>query len=53
MEGEPETSASILLAFLHAMLKFPQVERKEEIDLLVAENRLPLWSDSSQLSYVS
>lgn len=55
MEGGSDTSASMILAFIHAMIKFPQVQRKaqEEIDSVVAEDRSPLWSDYAQLPYVS
>lgn len=55
MEGGSDTSSSMILAFLHAMIKFPQVQKKaqKEIDSVVAEDRSPLWSDYAQLPYVS
>lgn len=55
MEGGSDTSSSILLAFLHAMIKFPQVQKKaqREIDSVVTEDRSPLWSDYTALPYVS
>lgn len=54
MEGGSDTSSSIILAFLHAMIKFPQVQRKaqHEIDSIIGEDRSPLWSDYARLPYV-
>ena len=55
MEGGSDTSSSMILAFIHAMIKFPNVQKRAqaEIDAVVGENRSPVWSDYSQLSYVS
>ncbi|TAQ84218.1 hypothetical protein B7494_g7455 [Chlorociboria aeruginascens] len=54
MEGGSDTSSSIILAFIHAMIKFPHVQKKaqEEIDRIVQEDRSPVWSDYVQLPYV-
>ncbi len=55
MEGGSDTSSSMILAFIHAMIKYPDVQRKaqQEIDGLVGEDRSPLWSDYAKLPYVS
>ncbi|KAF9731672.1 hypothetical protein PMIN06_007731 [Paraphaeosphaeria minitans] len=60
MEGGSDTSASILLAFLQAMIKYPQVQQRAqaEIDaLLGAEKasieRSPRWGDIAQLPYIA
>ena len=55
MEGGSDTSSSIILAFLHAMIKFPHVQKKaqEEVDSVIGEDRSPLWSDYARLPYVS
>ena len=55
LEGGSDTTSSVILSFLHAMVKFPHVQRKaqEEIDSFVGEDRSPLWSDYAQLPYVS
>lgn len=54
MEGGSDTSSSIILAFLHAMIKYPSVQKKaqQEIDAIVGDKRSPLWSDYAKLSYV-
>lgn len=55
MEGGTETTSSVMLTFIHAMIKFPRVQKKaqEEIDAVVGEDRSPLWSDYARLPYVS
>lgn len=55
MEGGSDTSSSMILAFIHAMLKYPNVMTKaqQEIDSVVGEDRSPLWSDYVNLPYVS
>ena len=55
MEGGSDTSSSIILAFIHAMIKFPDVQRtaQQEIDSIVEEKRSPLWSDFTKLPYIS
>ncbi|KAL4748420.1 hypothetical protein BDW72DRAFT_214807 [Aspergillus terricola var. indicus] len=55
MEGGSDTSSSIILAFIHAMTKWPQVLKKAqaEIDSVVGEDRTPVWSDYGSLPYVA
>lgn len=55
MEGGSDTSSSIILAFVHAMIKFPRVQEKaqREIDGVVGEERSPAWSDYAALPYVA
>lgn len=55
LEGGSDTSASIILAFIHAMIKFPQVQEKaqQEIDAVVGDTRSPVWSDYSKLPYTA
>lgn len=55
MEGGSDTSATTLLVFIQAMIKFPHVQKKAqvEIDSVVGEDRSPLWSDYARLPYVS
>ncbi|KAL4772057.1 cytochrome P450 [Aspergillus nidulans var. acristatus] len=55
MEGGSDTSSSIILAFIHAMTKWPQVLKKAqaEIDSVIGEDRTPVWSDYSSLPYVA
>ena len=55
LEGGSDTSASIILAFIHAMIKFPQVQEKaqQEIDANVGDARSPVWSDYAKLPYTA
>lgn len=60
IEGGSDTSSSILLAFVQAMIKYPHVQQRAqaEIDaLLGAEKssieRSPRWEDYAQLPYVA
>jgi cytochrome P450 family 619 len=55
MEGGSDTSSSIILAFVHAMVKYPHVQQEAhaQIDAAIQEERSPLWSDYAQLPYVS
>ena len=55
MEGGSDTSSSIILAFIHAMIKNPEVQKKaqKEIDAHIGEDRSPQWSDYPQLPYVA
>ena len=55
MEGGSDTSSSMILAFIHAMVKYPGVQTKaqQEIDSVIGEDRSPLWSDYAKLPYVS
>ncbi|KAI4247984.1 MAG: hypothetical protein LQ352_006024, partial [Teloschistes flavicans] len=51
MEGGSDTSSSIILAFIHAMLKYPDVQKEaqREIDGVVGEERSPVWADFGRL----
>lgn len=55
LEGGSDSSASIILAFVHAMIKYPHVQTRaqQEIDSVIDENRSPIWSDYAKLPYVS
>lgn len=55
MEGGSDTSSAIILAFIHAMTKWPHILRKaqEEMDAVVGEDRTPVWSDYKNLPYVA
>lgn len=55
MEGGSDTSSSIILAFIHAMLKYPDVQKEAqmEIDGVVGEERSPVWADFGKLPYVN
>lgn len=55
MEGGSDTASSIILAFIHAMIKYPEVQKKaqQDIDAVVGEDRSPLWSDFSTLPYIN
>ena len=55
MEGGSDTSSSVILAFIQAMITFPDVQRKAqcEIDAVVGEDRSPLWSDYTKLPYIA
>ncbi|MCJ1346970.1 hypothetical protein MMC31_005190 [Peltigera leucophlebia] len=55
LEGGTDTAASAILAFIHAMIKFPHVQTKaqQEIDSVIGEGRSPLWSDYVKLPFVS
>ncbi|KAG8794026.1 hypothetical protein FRC12_000815 [Ceratobasidium sp. 428] len=50
----PDTIASALVVFVLAMLLFPDVQKKaqQEIDAVVALNRLPVMSDRENLKYI-
>ena len=55
MEGGSETSSSVILTFIQAMIKYPYVQiiAQQEIDSVMGEDRSPLWSDYVKLPYVS
>ena len=55
MEGGSDTSSSIILAFIHAMIKFPEVQKKAqaEIDGVVGADCSPRWEHYSQLPYIA
>ena len=55
MEGGSDTTSSVILAFVQAMVKYPhaQTRAQQEIDSMIGENRSPVWSDYAKLPYVS
>jgi cytochrome P450 len=55
LEGASDTVASIVLAFIHAMTKWPDVQKRAqaEIDGIVGDGRSPIWSDYKSLPYVA
>ncbi|KAF2634232.1 cytochrome P450 [Massarina eburnea CBS 473.64] len=60
MEGGSDTTASILLAFIQAMIKYPHIQKRAqaEIDALLGADvdtieRSPCWEDYAQLPYIA
>ena len=55
LEGGSDTTASVMTAFMHAMTKWPDVQKKAqtEIDAIVSDNRLPDWEDYGNMPYVA
>ena len=55
MEGGSDTSSSLIIAIVQAMIKNPEVQRKAqaEIDLVVGPDRSPQWSDLEKLPYIN
>jgi cytochrome P450 len=55
LKGGSDTTASTLASFVQAMIAFPEVQKKAhtEIDTVIGENRIPVWSDHSSLPYVA
>ena len=55
LEGGSDTTSSIIIAFVHAMTKWPEVLRKAqaEVDAAVGDDRSPTWDDYSSLPYVA
>lgn len=55
LEAGSDSSSSVILAFVHAMVKYPHVQTRaqQEIDSVIRENRSPVWSDYARLPYVS
>jgi cytochrome P450 len=53
-EGGSDTSASIITAFVQAMVANPDVQRKAqaEIDRVIGAERSPTWEDYAALPYV-
>ncbi|MCJ1241088.1 hypothetical protein MMC14_009092 [Varicellaria rhodocarpa] len=54
LEGGSDTSASIILAFIQAMIVYPAVQAAAhaEIDAVLGEERSPSWADRACLPYV-
>ena len=55
VEGGSDTTSSMILSFVHAMLKYPDIqwEAQKQIDCVVGEGRSPEWTDYSRLPYVA
>lgn len=55
MEGGTDTTGSVILAFVHAMTKWPDLQRRaqEQIDSVIGEDRSPTWADYDKLPYVA
>lgn len=55
MEGGSDTSSSLILAIVQAMIHYPEVQRKAqaEIDNVVGSGRSPQWSDLERLPYIN
>ena len=55
MEGGSDTTSSLIIAFIHAMTKWPEVLKKaqQEVDSVVGENRTPTWEDFAKLPYIT
>ena len=54
-EGGSDTTSSMILVFIHAMLKYPDVQREaqKQIDCIIGEERSPEWLDYDRLPYVA
>ena len=55
MEGGSDTSSSLILAIIQAMIHYPEVQRKaqEEIDSVIGFQRSPIWADLPKLPYIN
>ncbi|KHN94309.1 Cytochrome P450 [Metarhizium album ARSEF 1941] len=55
MEGGSDTTGSTLVAFIHAMTKWPSVMERaqDEIDHVVGDDRSPAWEDYARLPYLA
>ncbi|KAK3322656.1 cytochrome P450 [Apodospora peruviana] len=55
MEGGSDTTSSLIIAFIHAMTKWPHVLKKaqEEMDKVIGEDRSPAWDDYANLPYIA
>ena len=55
LKGGSDTTASTLASFVQAMIAFPEVQRKAqaEIDAVIGESRIPVWSDYDSLPYLA
>ncbi len=54
MEGGSDTTASTLLSFLMALIKYPHVLKKAqlEVDLVCGTERSPTFEDMKRLEYI-
>ncbi|GME25891.1 uncharacterized protein K452DRAFT_281196 [Neofusicoccum parvum] len=55
MEGGSDTSSSLILAMIRAMIEFPEVQKRAqaEIDAVIGEDRSPTWADFPHLPYIN
>jgi cytochrome P450 len=55
MEGGSDTTSSLTLAIVQALVQNPDVQRKAhaEIDAVVGHNRSPVWEDFERLPYIN
>lgn len=55
MEGGSDTSSSLILAIVQAMIHHPEVQRKaqEQLDSVVGPERSPVWADLPHLPYIN
>ncbi|KAK4226602.1 phenol 2-monooxygenase [Podospora fimiseda] len=55
MEGGSDTTSSLIISFIHAMTKWPEVLRRaqREMDGVLGEERTPNWGDYERLPYVA
>ncbi|KAF2181434.1 m-cresol methyl hydroxylase [Zopfia rhizophila CBS 207.26] len=55
MEGGSDTSSSLILAIVQALILNPDVQRKAhaEIDAVVGPDRSPVWEDMKNLPYIN
>ena len=55
MEGGSDTSSSLIIAIVQALIHFPEVQEKafREIDTVVGRDRTPCWEDMDRLPYIN
>lgn len=55
VEGGSDTTASMLLVFIQAMIKYPHIQKQAQaqIDEKLGENRSPTWEDLASLPLVN
>jgi hypothetical protein len=55
VEAGSETTATVVMIFLQAMIKYPELQKKAQmyIDEIVGQGRSPQWSDYSNLPYIT
>lgn len=55
MEGGSDTSSSLILAIIQALILHPEVQEKahRELSAVVGEDRSPVWTDMESLPYIN
>ena len=55
VEGGSETPACMILTFIGAMTKWPEIQKRAhaEIDSCIGEDRTPTWADYARLPYIA